>query len=71
MFQLEHKRVVSCYRFLVPYLDQGGERRTMVRVIGHGFTADEESLKMRAFLGKRSRTTLNQAADHCAVAAWK
>jgi phosphohistidine phosphatase SixA len=53
----------------VIYFDQVDAMRTRVRVVGLGFSADDESQKMRAFFETGNRTTLERLAERFSPSA--
>ncbi|HWB13752.1 MAG TPA: SRPBCC domain-containing protein [Pirellulales bacterium] len=48
----------------VLYFEEAGPNRTRVRVVGLGYSADEESQKLRAFFEKGNAYTLNKLQEH-------
>jgi uncharacterized protein YndB with AHSA1/START domain len=50
----------------VLYFEEAGPNRTRVRVVGLGYSADEESKKLRAFFEKGNAYTLKRLQEHFA-----
>src|SRR5262249_22462324 len=50
----------------VVYFEEAGPNRTRVRVVGLGYSADEESRKLRAFFEKGNAYTLKKLQEHMA-----
>jgi len=53
----------------VIYLEPAAYSGTVVRIVGLGFTSDEESQRMRAFFERGNRATLQQLQQRFAAAA--